>query len=170
MWNYPFTLHVRLNAGCKIGCQHLGKFLWRQGIPKGNRFTNCGCRNVPKLSEEGYRLPCCKLSFVLQCNHWTTNAKQIQSIKLNLLLEDEVSNGERSWRGSGRPSSGSGMLPSSLGCRGKPYLDSQGSKARKEPCRRVGRNTISWSKLDKNYEDTGLIRTRNEDEGVVPKG
>ena len=22
MWNYPFTLHVRLNAGCKIGCQH----------------------------------------------------------------------------------------------------------------------------------------------------
>ena len=23
MWNYPFTLHVRLNADCKIGCQHL---------------------------------------------------------------------------------------------------------------------------------------------------
>ena len=23
MWNYPFTLHVRLNTGCKIGCQHL---------------------------------------------------------------------------------------------------------------------------------------------------
>ena len=23
MWNYPFTLHVRLNAGCKIGCQQL---------------------------------------------------------------------------------------------------------------------------------------------------
>ena len=22
MWNYPFTLHVRLNADCKIGCQH----------------------------------------------------------------------------------------------------------------------------------------------------
>ena len=21
MWNYPFTLHVRLNADCKIGCQ-----------------------------------------------------------------------------------------------------------------------------------------------------
>ena len=23
MWNYPFTLHMRLNTGCKIGCQHL---------------------------------------------------------------------------------------------------------------------------------------------------
>ena len=22
MWNYPFTLNMRLNAGCKIGCQH----------------------------------------------------------------------------------------------------------------------------------------------------
>ena len=22
MWNYPFTLHVRLNAGCKMRCQH----------------------------------------------------------------------------------------------------------------------------------------------------
>ena len=22
MWNYPFTLHVRLNADCKIWCQH----------------------------------------------------------------------------------------------------------------------------------------------------
>ena len=26
MWNYPFTLYVRLNAGCKIGCQQLLKY------------------------------------------------------------------------------------------------------------------------------------------------
>ena len=23
MWNYPFTLHVRLNTGCKMGCQQM---------------------------------------------------------------------------------------------------------------------------------------------------
>ena len=30
MWNYPFTLHVRLNADCKIGCQqsHICSFLF----------------------------------------------------------------------------------------------------------------------------------------------
>ena len=28
MWNYPFTLHVRLNAGCKIRCQQWDWLRW----------------------------------------------------------------------------------------------------------------------------------------------
>ena len=41
MWNYPFTLHVRLNAGCKIECQHTQQSQKKKKKKKKWHWSSC---------------------------------------------------------------------------------------------------------------------------------
>ena len=54
MWNYPFTLHVRLNAGCKIGCQH---HCLKSPRKKTTKHSHVNCKSNPHVEEAGCWFP-----------------------------------------------------------------------------------------------------------------
>ena len=87
--NYPFTLHVRLNTDCKIGCQHVDEMLesyLREGLG-GVRFIRiCGMGEMGKttLAQKIYRRISSKFevsSFIANVREETKNQGSISLLK-----------------------------------------------------------------------------------------